>query len=153
MVDSVLFARDKWLKPFTEGGRILPDRAVLYVAGLEDSVMKKSEIGVWDDFHGLNYSALGRAWAQVAAQQCALRDSVVTAPAVLLDVDLNTAAPNGTADFVARGLRLPARRRDEVNALIGWFDLDFFAFEGTNGTNGGGEEGFALADAPSFTAN
>lgn len=33
MLDSVLFARDKYLK---KGGKMLPDRAILYVAAIED---------------------------------------------------------------------------------------------------------------------
>jgi len=34
MLDTVLFARNKWLKP---EGLIFPDRAIIYLAGLEDS--------------------------------------------------------------------------------------------------------------------
>jgi len=33
MLDTVIFARDKWLKP---DGIIMPDRSVMYLAGLED---------------------------------------------------------------------------------------------------------------------
>jgi len=33
MLDTVIFARDKWLKP---NGIIMPDRSVMYLAGLED---------------------------------------------------------------------------------------------------------------------
>ena len=32
MLDTVLFARDKWLKP---GGLMFPDRATLYVTAIE----------------------------------------------------------------------------------------------------------------------
>lgn len=34
MLDTVIYARDKWLRP---GGLIFPDRAVIYLAGIEDS--------------------------------------------------------------------------------------------------------------------
>ena len=37
MLDSVLWARDKYLVP---GGKMLPDRAQLYVAALEDGAYK-----------------------------------------------------------------------------------------------------------------
>jgi len=33
MLDTVIFARDKWLKP---DGILMPDRSVMYLAGLED---------------------------------------------------------------------------------------------------------------------
>jgi len=35
MLDTVLFARDKWLKKDT--GIMMPDEAVLYIAGMEDA--------------------------------------------------------------------------------------------------------------------
>ena len=37
MLDSVLWARDKYLVP---GGKMLPDRAVMYIAGIEDGMFK-----------------------------------------------------------------------------------------------------------------
>jgi protein arginine N-methyltransferase 1 len=33
MLDTVLFARDKWLAP---GGILLPDKASMFIAGIED---------------------------------------------------------------------------------------------------------------------
>jgi len=33
MLDTVLFARDKWLKP---NGMLLPDKATMFIAGIED---------------------------------------------------------------------------------------------------------------------
>ena len=37
MLDTVLFARDKWLAP---GGALLPDRASLWVTAIEDAEYK-----------------------------------------------------------------------------------------------------------------
>lgn len=45
MLDTVLLARDKWLKP---GGLMFPDRAGLYMVGIEDSEYKESKIDWWD---------------------------------------------------------------------------------------------------------
>jgi protein arginine N-methyltransferase 1 len=41
MLDTVLVARDKWLNP---GGLIFPDKATLYVAGIEDGDYKEEKI-------------------------------------------------------------------------------------------------------------
>jgi protein arginine N-methyltransferase 1 len=41
MLDCVLFARDKWLKP---DGLMFPDRAKMYVALLEDEVFYNKKI-------------------------------------------------------------------------------------------------------------
>lgn len=42
MLDSIIYARDKWLEP--ENGLIFPDKFSLYMAGFEDSVVKLSKI-------------------------------------------------------------------------------------------------------------
>lgn len=42
MLDTVLYARDKYLSP---GGLIFPDKATLYIAGIEDGDYKEEKIG------------------------------------------------------------------------------------------------------------
>jgi type I protein arginine methyltransferase len=44
ILDSVLWARDKYLSPT---GKMLPDRAILYMAGLEDESEKRRRAGFW----------------------------------------------------------------------------------------------------------
>lgn len=41
MLDTVIYARDKWLKP---GGLIFPDRASLFLVGIEDRQYKEEKI-------------------------------------------------------------------------------------------------------------
>lgn len=42
MLDTVLYARDKYLAP---GGLIFPDKATLFIAGIEDGDYKEEKIG------------------------------------------------------------------------------------------------------------
>lgn len=42
MLDTVLYARDRYLAP---GGKIFPDQATIYVAGIEDGEYKDDKIG------------------------------------------------------------------------------------------------------------
>lgn len=42
MLDTVLYARDTYLNP---GGLIFPDKATMYVAGIEDGEYKDDKIG------------------------------------------------------------------------------------------------------------
>jgi type I protein arginine methyltransferase len=42
MLDTVLYARDKYLR---EGGLIFPDKATIYMAGIEDGEYKEDKIG------------------------------------------------------------------------------------------------------------
>jgi protein arginine N-methyltransferase 1 len=42
MLDTVLYARDKYL---VKDGLIFPDKAIIYVAGIEDGDYKEEKIG------------------------------------------------------------------------------------------------------------
>lgn len=46
MLDTVLYARDRYLVP---GGKIFPDKASLYIAGIEDGDYKDEKIECMDD--------------------------------------------------------------------------------------------------------
>ena len=49
MLDTVLYARDKYLRPNT--GIIMPDKAVLYITAIEDGEYKKDKIDFWDNVY------------------------------------------------------------------------------------------------------
>lgn len=53
MLDTVLYARDTYLNP---GGKIFPDRATMYLAGIEDGEYKDDKIGckIYLDNHELS---------------------------------------------------------------------------------------------------
>ena len=55
MLDTVLVARDKYLKP---GGLIFPDKAVLYLSAVEDGDYKAEKMDWWDAVYGFKMSAL-----------------------------------------------------------------------------------------------
>jgi protein arginine N-methyltransferase 1 len=47
MLDTVIYARDKYLTP---GGLIFPDKATIFMAGIEDGDYKEEKIGcVWSN--------------------------------------------------------------------------------------------------------
>ena len=55
MLDSVLYARDKYL---VEGGKMLPDRAELFIAAIEDGQYKNQKKTFWNDVYGVDMSCL-----------------------------------------------------------------------------------------------
>jgi len=55
MLDCVLFARDKYLVP---GGKILPDRCSMHVAGIEDAEYKQEKLTFWDKIYGFDMSCI-----------------------------------------------------------------------------------------------
>src|ERR1700742_3637623 len=55
MLESVLFARDKYLKP---NGLMFPDKATLFSAGIEDGEYKEEKIGYWTDVYGFDFTPI-----------------------------------------------------------------------------------------------
>ena len=56
MLETVLFARDKWLRK--ETGIIMPDKAVLYITAIEDGAYMNDKIDFWDNVYGFNMSTI-----------------------------------------------------------------------------------------------
>jgi SAM-dependent methyltransferase len=52
MLDTVLFARDKWLAP---GGHLFPDKCSLFLQGVQDSTAR---FDFWDDVYGFDMRAV-----------------------------------------------------------------------------------------------
>lgn len=55
MLDSVLYARDKWLRP---GGLMFPDYCTLNVFALTGSEQQNEANNCWSNLFGFNFSAL-----------------------------------------------------------------------------------------------
>lgn len=57
MLNTVIFARDKWLAP---NGVLFPDKAQLYLCAIEDRAYKDEKINWWDNVYGFNMSSIRR---------------------------------------------------------------------------------------------
>ncbi|XP_057499523.1 LOW QUALITY PROTEIN: probable protein arginine N-methyltransferase 3 [Actinidia eriantha] len=99
MLSSVLFARDRWLKP---GGAILPDTATMFVAGFGRG---GTSIPFWENVYGFNMSCIGKELVEDAARVPIVDvvDScdIVTNTAILQSFDLLTMTPD-EMDFTSR---------------------------------------------------
>jgi len=87
MLDSVLYARDKWL---AKDGLMFPDRAVIHLTGIEDADYKKEKLGFWDDVYGYKMSCC-KQWAKMEPLvDIAPVKGVITDDCPVLDIDLQT---------------------------------------------------------------
>ena len=59
MRDCVLWARDEYLNA---DGLLFPDRAVMYVASIEDADYRQQKIDFWDDVYGVDMTCI-KKWA------------------------------------------------------------------------------------------
>jgi len=120
MLQTVLFARDKWL---IKDGVILPDKATLNLTGIEDSEYKEDKINFWDNVYGFNMSSIKKLAMQEPLVDVVESKQVMTGACRLLTIDINTVKAedlNFKAPF-----RLVASRDDFCHALVASFDIEF----------------------------
>ncbi|CAI5451206.1 unnamed protein product [Caenorhabditis angaria] len=120
MLNTVLYARDKWLAP---DGLLFPDKAKLYVCAIEDRQYKDDKIHWWDSVYGFNMSAIRKVAVTEPLVDVVDNNQVVTNNCLLKDVDLYTVKIEDltfTSDF-----NLKCARSDYVQALVTFFTVEF----------------------------
>ncbi len=122
MLDTVLLARDKYLKP---DGLMFPDQATLFLAGIEDGDYYNEKINYWDDVYGFDYTPIKEMALREPLVDTVEFKAVVTDPCPLYKIDIMTVQKEDLK-FV-KEFQLRARRDDFVHAVIAWFDIEFKA--------------------------
>ncbi|KAL2361478.1 type I protein arginine N-methyltransferase Rmt1 [Blastomyces dermatitidis] len=154
MLDTVLYARDNYLVP---DGKIFPDKATVYLAGIEDGEYKDDKIGCTFSpqkpcteslvptplpFHAHHRSIANFlvVWDNVwGFNYSPMKDVALTEPlvdTVELKALVTDPCPVLTIDLYTVTtadlaftvpFRLTAKRNDFIHAIIAWFDIDFTA--------------------------
>jgi protein arginine N-methyltransferase 1 len=120
MLDTVLFARDKWLAP---NGILFPDRATLYVSAIEDRQYKDDKINWWDSVYGFDMSCIRQVAMTEPLVDVVEAKQVVTNSCLIKEVDLYTVKKEDLA--FKSPFHLQVRRNDYVHALITYFNIEF----------------------------
>jgi len=120
MLNTVLFARDKWLAP---GGILLPDKAIMMMEAIEDADYKDDKINFWDNVYGFNMSCIKKQ--AIAEPLVDIVDSkqVMSSASRLITIDISTIKVEDLAFKVP--FRLTATRDDFVHAFVVSFDVEF----------------------------
>lgn len=120
MLNTVLFARDKWLAP---GGLIFPDRATLYVCAIEDRQYKDDKINWWDNVHGFDMSPIRKVAVAEPLVDVVDPNQVVSNACLIKEVDLYTVKLEDLT--FSAPFHLQVRRDDYVHALVTYFNIEF----------------------------
>lgn len=120
MLDSVIYARNKWL---TKDGLMFPDRAIVYLKGIDDVHFWKDKLDFWNSVYGYDYSSI-KKWIEVEplVEVCPT-NVIATESCAILDLNLQTCEPKDL-DF-ANKYRIQATKDTYVNGLVVWFDTIF----------------------------
>ncbi len=124
MLDSVLWARDKYL---VEGGKMLPDRAQLYVAALEDGSYKQQKMTFWNDVYGVNMSCMTPTVMKEPLVDTVESQAIMSNACKILDLDL-VHCKKEDVNFSSQYC-LQMNYTDRVHGIVAWFDTPFSDLE------------------------
>nr|CAD2132429.1 unnamed protein product [Meloidogyne enterolobii]CAD2135388.1 unnamed protein product [Meloidogyne enterolobii] len=120
MLNTVIYARDKWLAP---NGILFPDKAVLYVCAIEDRQYKDEKINWWDNVYGFNMASIRQVAITEPLVDVVDRGQVVSDNFAIKEVDLYTVT---VADLTFESpFTLRFIRNDYVQALVSFFTIEF----------------------------
>lgn len=120
MLDTVLWARDKWLKP---DGLLFPDKATLYITAIEDAEYRDDKINFWDNVYGFDMSCIKElALVEPLVDVCD-PNQVMSNACSILDIDLYTVTKE-ELDF-SSNFKLSINRSDYCHALVAYFTVEF----------------------------
>lgn len=120
MLDSVLWARDKYL---VQGGKMLPDRAQLYVAAIEDGEYKHQKCTFWNDVYGVDMSCLTPTVMKEPLVDTVNQQMIMSDACKILDLDLVN-CKKSDVNFASQ-YSLNMKYTDRVHGLVAWFDTPF----------------------------
>jgi len=120
MLNSVIFARDKWLAP---GGIMMPDKATMYIVGIEDAEYKEDKINFWENVYGFNMSCIKKLAMQEPLVDTVDANQVMTSGAKLITIDIQTCKIEDLAFTVP--FRFTASRDDFCHAFVVYFDIEW----------------------------
>lgn len=123
MLDTVIYARDKWLRK--KHGLLFPDRASLYLTAIEDGAYKKKKINYWDDVYGYKMSCIKDMALSEPLVDNVEAKQIVTCQYLLMEIDLLKVTKEDLSFEVP--FSLPVKRDEYIHAFMTYFNVDFTA--------------------------
>lgn len=120
MLDSVLYARDKWL---VDDGLIFPDRFILNTCFGYDNNFLKEKYNFWDNVYGIDMSSMKKWYISEPYIQLFDENKISTTICKVLDIDLYTIKLedlNFSSEF-----KFKVIKDMKINCLVSWFDVFF----------------------------
>lgn len=120
MFDSVIFARDKWLAP---GGMLFPNKASMFVKGIDDHNFWRDKIEFWSSVYGFNYNSF-KKWIELEplVETCP-KNILCTTESCILDLDLMKCTKKDL-DF-SNKYKVKSLKDGYLNGFVIWFDTSF----------------------------
>lgn len=122
MLPSVLFVRDRWLKPTT--GRVYPDISSLHILGMSAPEYRKSRVDFWKkDVYGFTMESIAKRVHLEPGVDHMQGYKVITDSKKFFEIDCNKVKPE-QLDFEAP-FSLLAQEDATLDAFVTYFDIAF----------------------------
>jgi len=120
MVDTVLYARDKWL---SEDGILMPDHARIHLCAIEDERFRRLKLEFWDDVYGYKMSFIKNNALTEPLVDVVSPNQIISSSDCILELDLYTITVFDL-DFETQ-FSLQFIQKDFCHALVGFFDVTY----------------------------
>jgi len=117
---SVIYARDKFL---VRDGLIFPDKATLYICGIQDEEFKQSKFKMWDNVYNVNMSCVKNVSFKDPLIDTFNKKNILSTICPIFEVDLYK-IKESEINF-SNSYELIFNKNDNLSALAGWFDVEF----------------------------
>ena len=117
---SVIYARDKFL---VRDGLIFPDKATLYICGIQDEEFKQSKFKMWDNVYNVNMSSVKNVSFKDPYVDTFNKKNILSTICPIFEVDLYK-IKESEINF-SNSYELIFNKNDNLSALAGWFDVEF----------------------------
>ncbi|CAN6230044.1 unnamed protein product [Urochloa humidicola] len=125
MLPSVLFARDKWLKP---GGLILPSHATLFIAPITNPERYEGSVDFWCDVYGINMSALVPLAKKFTSEEPSVEiiggENVISWPSVVKHIDCYNFTIEEFKSITAT-YKVSSMMLASIHGFGFWFEVEF----------------------------
>eukprot|EP01132_Coremiostelium_polycephalum_P005863 gene5863-7292_t len=134
MLESVLDARDRWLRP---GGIIFPSRADLLMSPINLDRFMQKRLGFWKDVYGFNFTDLIEPALESLSEKPLTeyfdKDQLVSTPKILKSMDFNIIKKEELRELIFKDLefKIPENSPVNVHGFCIWF---ICYFDGTKTT-------------------
>lgn len=120
MLDTVIYARDKWL---VKDGIVFPDKAVMYMAAVEDGQVKRDRVDFWNNVYGFDMTPIKNIALTEPVVDVVDSRAVVTDTVPILQLDILTCKKEDVEFNVV--FELTAKRNDYIHGLVAYFECAF----------------------------
>lgn len=122
MLNTVLYARDKWLVP---NGLMFPDKASLHILAIEDRDYKDDKINWWQNVYGFDMSCIRDVALTEPLVDVVDPKQIITNACIIKEIDIATMKPDDLT--FSTPFHLNIKRNDYVHAFVTYFNIEFSA--------------------------